>query len=109
MKIPVDGVQRIEIDVQQLKGIVEQARKASLDEASCQMLHRVIETIVFLTELIEKKDTTIRDLRQLLSPLSTEKTKEVLENAGIEPSQEPGPSAQPGRQAPKQLPPRRKR
>jgi transposase len=95
MKIPVEGVQRIEIDIQQLKGIVEQARKAPLDEASCQMLHRVIETIVFLTELIEKKDTTIRDLRQLLSPLSTEKTKKALENAGIEPSQEPGPSAQP--------------
>jgi transposase len=94
MKIPFDDVHHVEIDIGRLKGIVEQARNGSLDEASCQMLHQVIETVVLLTELIGKKDTTIRDLRQLLSPLSSEKTKKVLENAGIEPSQEPDPSAQ---------------
>jgi hypothetical protein len=37
-----------------------------------------------VTELLEKKETTLQELRELLCPASTEKTGQVLKRAGIE-------------------------
>ena len=44
----------------------------------------MVDGLSYLTELIADKDTTIRDLRRLLFPLLTEKTREVLRHAGVE-------------------------
>lgn len=43
-----------------------------------------MDALSYLTELVADRETTIRDLRQLLLPPSTEKTREVLKKAGIE-------------------------
>ena len=47
-------------------------------------LKAAVDTLEYLTELVADKDTTIRLLRQLLLPASTEKTKDVLARAGAE-------------------------
>ena len=43
-----------------------------------------IRTLGHVTEPVEKKETTLAALRELLCPASTEKTAKVLEQAGIE-------------------------
>jgi hypothetical protein len=48
--------------------------------------------------LVADKDTTIRDLRQLLLPPSTEKTREILKKLGINVNS--GPIGAPGATAP---------
>ncbi|MCI0356095.1 MAG: IS66 family transposase, partial [Acidobacteria bacterium] len=52
-------------------------------------LKAALETLSYLTDLVADKETTIRQLRQLLLgfaqfPRTTEKTKDVLEKAGAE-------------------------
>ena len=42
-----------------------------------------MDTLEYLTELVADKDTTIRHLRQLLLPASTEKTKDLLAQVGV--------------------------
>jgi ribosomal protein S27AE len=42
-----------------------------------------VDTLEYLTELVADKDTTIRHLRQLLLPASTEKTKDLLAQVGV--------------------------
>jgi transposase len=58
-----------------------------LPEEDYRRLKSVVEGLSYLTQLIADKDTTIRDLRQLLFPFLTEKTREVLKRAGVEASQ----------------------
>jgi hypothetical protein len=41
-----------------------------------------VDPLEYLTELVADKDTTIRHLRQLLLPASTDKTRDVLAKAG---------------------------
>jgi transposase len=71
-----------------LESLLERVR-TSLSEEDYRKLKAVVEGLSYLTELIADKDTTIRDLRRLLFPLVTEKTREVLEQAGIGEAQKP--------------------
>ena len=43
-----------------------------------------MRTLGYVTELLEKKETTLAALRELLCPASTEKTDKVLKQAGLE-------------------------
>ncbi len=43
-----------------------------------------MEALTYLTDLVADQQTTIRDLRELMFPASTEKTEAVLNQAGIE-------------------------
>jgi hypothetical protein len=43
-----------------------------------------IHTLGYVTELLEKQETTLAKLRQLLCPASTEKTAAVLQQAGLD-------------------------
>src|SRR5439155_2054790 len=74
----------------------------TLDEEGYQKLQGVLEAFRYLTDLIGDKDTTISRLRALLAKSSTEKTREVLEQAGIKvpPPSSPPPSAN-GNEKPK--------
>jgi transposase len=51
---------------------------------------RVVEALTYLTDLVADHQTTIRDLRELMFPASTEKTEAVLKKAGVEPSSKAG-------------------
>jgi transposase len=78
----------LEISREDLESLLERVRP-SLPEEDFSKLKAVVEGLSYLTELIANKDTTIRDLRKLLFPLVTEKTREVLERAGLKDKLQP--------------------
>ncbi len=76
------AIERIELSTQELERLLERARVDPLPEEDYQKLKAAVDTLEYLTELVADKDTTIRHLRQLLLPVSTEKTKDVLAKTG---------------------------
>ena len=79
----VDPIERIDIRREELDQLLERARIV-LNEEDYRKLKATVDALSYLTELVADRETTIRDLRQLLLPPSTEKTREVLKKAGIE-------------------------
>jgi len=73
--------ERVEIHVDELKGIIERA-KGALSEEDCGKLEAAVDTLVVLTRELETKGTTIRRLRKMLFGSGTEKTKIVLGDSG---------------------------
>ena len=73
----------IEVNFEELEGLLERARQGPLGEEDCQRLQATIQALSYLIELIGEKDTTISQLRALLVKPSTEKTSKVLEQAGL--------------------------
>lgn len=85
MKGPeAEGALRLEVSREELEALLEQARQEPLPEDGYQKLRAAIRTLHYVTELLEKKETTLKELRELLCPASTEKTEKVLQQAGIE-------------------------
>jgi hypothetical protein len=74
-------MERIDLGTGELNQLLERAREL-LSEEDYRKLKAAVDTLEYLTELVADKDTTIRHLRQLLLPASTEKTKDVLAKAG---------------------------
>ena len=75
------AMERIDLGTEELNQLLERAREL-LSEEDYRKLKAAVDTLEYLTELVADKDTTIRHLRQLLLPASTEKTKDVLAKAG---------------------------
>ena len=71
--------QRVDIKREDLERLLEHARP-SLTEAEYQQLKAALDTLVYLTQLVENKNTTIGRLRQILFGASTEKTAAVLKS-----------------------------
>jgi len=91
----------IEVNFEELEGLLERARREPLGEQDYQKLEGAIHALNYLIELIGEKDTTISCLRALLVKPSTEKTSKVLEQAGLKTSPKsscplPGASANQG-------------
>ena len=85
----------IEVNLEELAALVERARQGPLSKEDCERLEDAIQALSVLIERIGEKNTTISQLRALLSKPSTEKTSNVLEQAGIKvPPQNPSPKAQ---------------
>ena len=85
MKVPEpEGVPRLDVSMEELEALLEQARQEPLQEDGYQKLLAAIRTLHHVTALLEKKETTLTALRELLCPASTEKTDKVLKQAGIE-------------------------
>jgi len=80
------GAPPIDVSIEELEKLLERARPA-LGEEGYEKLRAAIRTLGYVTELLEKKETTLAALRELLCPASTEKTAKVLEQAGIETGQ----------------------
>ena len=84
MKSPQpEGAPPLEISIEELEALVEQARPA-LSEDGYQKLFGAVHTLRYVTELLEKKKASLADLRELLCPATTEKTEKVLKQAGID-------------------------
>ena len=84
MKSPQpEGARPLEISIEELEALVEQARPA-LSEDGYQKLLGAVHTLRYVTELLEKKKASLADLRELLCPATTEKTEKVLKQAGID-------------------------
>jgi transposase len=78
----------IEVNFEELARLVERARQGPLGEEDCRRLEGAVQALRYLIETIGEKDTTISQLRALLTKPSTEKTSKVLERAGIKASGE---------------------
>ena len=70
---------RIDLDMKELEEYLEQAR-AVLGEDGYTKLKAALETLDYLTGLIEGKDMTIARLRRIIFGAITEKTRTVLES-----------------------------
>jgi transposase len=77
------GAEQLDVTSEELVALLEGAR-AFLGETGYQKLHAAIRTLGYVTELLETRQATLDKLRRLLCHSSTEKTKTVLKQAGIE-------------------------
>jgi transposase len=79
------AIDPIEVDMKELEALLERARAGPLSEEEHRRLKAAIHTLGYLVDLIEEKGTTIHELRELLFGHTTEKTRTVLEAAGVTP------------------------
>jgi len=88
---------RVELNPHDLEAHLERARVA-LGEPGYQQLKAAVETLAYLTQLLENKDTTIQRLRQILFGPRTEKTSTVLktEPDGVATAPEANPATAEG-------------
>jgi hypothetical protein len=77
-------MERLDVSTAELEALLEQARREPLAEDGYRKLKAAIDTLAYVTELLEKKETSLAALRELLCPATTEKTSKVLEQAGLE-------------------------
>ena len=71
----------VKLDTVELEGILRRA-EAELDKEDYELLKALVESYVYVTNLVEDKSTTIARLRKLLFGSGSEKTSDVLETAG---------------------------
>jgi transposase len=80
------AIEHIDVSRDELEQLLERA-KGALAEEDYRKLKAAVDALSYLTELVADQGTTIRHLRQLLlGAPSTEKTKDVLEKVGLEPT-----------------------
>ena len=88
------SVERLEVSTEELEALLEGVREP-LGEAGYQKLKAAIRTLGYVTELLENREATLAALRRLLCLASTEKTAQVLKQAGVEVDQKnPKPAVQ---------------
>ena len=86
----------IDVSMEELKRVVDDARHQTLNDEDHRKLRGAVETLGEMARMLADKDATLRELRQmLLKPATTEKTRAVLERAGIlpQPNRKPGEPA----------------
>jgi hypothetical protein len=98
----------IELHMDDLERLAERARQAPLSDDDYATLKAALHTLGYVAQLVEDKAVTITRLRQILFGASTEKTRAVLQRAGLPPETPSGdapaaadaePAAGHGRQA----------
>ena len=72
--------ERIELEMSELEAILARV-KSSLSPDEYDKLHGALETLLFLTQELEKKRVSVQRLKQLLFGATTEKTRKVLQKA----------------------------
>ncbi len=70
--------ERIELEMGELEAILERIRP-SLSPEEYTKLHAALETLVFVTQELEKKQVSVQRLKQLLFGATTETTRKVME------------------------------
>jgi len=77
---PAD-IKRIDISISDLEAIIERSKAELLSDQDCERLRSVVKTLLFLTQELEKKGTSIQRLRMLLFGAATEKLQNILDKA----------------------------
>jgi transposase len=85
------GPERIELDRAELEAILARAKTTPMSEEDYTKLHAVIETLIFLTQELEKKQVSVQRLKQLLFGATTESTRKVIEKI-LDEAGKPNPS-----------------
>ena len=70
--------ERIDLNRSELEAILERA-KTALSEAEYDTLHAAMETLIYLTQELEKNRVSVQRLKHLLFGTTTEKTQKVME------------------------------
>src|SRR5271157_1639384 len=73
----------LDVTPEELEALLEGVREA-LGEAGYQKLKAAIRTLSYVTQLLRNREATLQTLRRLSCHARSEKTKDVLEQAGIE-------------------------
>jgi transposase len=97
-------LERVRLEREELDRLLEHARPG-LSEEQYRKLKAALDTLVYVTQLVENKNTTIARLRQILFGARTEKTAAVLKAMGTLSAQEslaPFPAQDPGLAPPRQ-------
>jgi len=76
------SVERLEVTTEELEALLEGVREP-LGEAGYQKLKAALRTLAYVTELLENREATLAALQRLLCRASTEKTAQVLKQAGV--------------------------
>ena len=71
----------IKLDMDDLEEVLQRA-EAELNKEDYELLKALVESYVYVTELVEDKGTTINRLRKLLFGSSSEKTRDVIKDEG---------------------------
>jgi transposase len=79
--------EHIDVSTKELEALLEQATQQPLPPDGYQKLKAAIRTLGYVTELLENREATLASLRRLLCQSSTEKTEQVLKQAGLEASE----------------------
>ena len=91
----------IEVSIQELETLVDDARKQPLSEENHRKLKGAIQTLAELARMLADQETTLSQLRALLLKAATtektEKTGKTLKGAGIEPSGKAGKDKKAGK------------
>ena len=74
------GPERIELQMSELEAILARV-KSSLSPEEYDKLHAALETLLFLTQELEKNRVSVQRLKQLLFGATTEKTRKVIQKA----------------------------
>jgi len=80
---------RIDLRMEDLERLVDRTRHTPLTEGEHATLKAAIDTLGYLAHLVDQKGTTLDGLRQLLFGATTEKTRDVLARAGVDPPPAP--------------------
>jgi transposase len=70
--------ERIDLDRGELEAILERTKTAALSEEEYDKLHAAMETLIYLTQELEKNRVSVQRLKQLLFGASTETTRKVM-------------------------------
>jgi len=74
-----DSPERIELDRSELEAILERTKTTALSEDEYETLHAAMETLIYLTQELEKNRVSVQRLKQLLFGAGTEKTQKVMD------------------------------
>lgn len=74
------AIPSLELNQHELEQILERARTAPLAPDDYQKLHAVLDTLAYMTQLLENKNTTLQRLRQIVFGARTERTQQVLQS-----------------------------
>lgn len=77
-------VEHIDLSIEELEALLQRARQQPLEEPEYQKLKAAIDTLGYVTELLENREVSLQGLRRLLCAPTTEKTEQVLRQAGLE-------------------------
>jgi transposase len=78
----------LEVNPAQLEELLRRV-EAALDETDATLIRQLLQSYLYVTDLVEDKNTSIRRLRELLFGKSTEKTAAVLGPASDQPQATP--------------------
>jgi transposase len=78
----IDAKEWIELTIQDLEELLERA-EGQLEPEDYRKLEAVVKSLVYVTGLVEDERMTIGRLRELLGKTKSEKTRKVLERAGL--------------------------